>query len=377
MCFIFGRHESDIIHEIAQNILNRLNRKHLHIDAHLVGMDSRLEEMTSLLCMESNNVRMIGIHGIAGIGKTTLAKLVFNKIADQFERVSFLSSVSEAKGSHLLLQLQRQLLADILGENIALSNIDEGTNVIKHRFCSRKVLVILDDANNLTQLNSFVGNHQWFGPGSRIIITTRDKHLLDVHGVDKLYEVKGLEFEEAFQLFSWKAFKANLPGEGLVNLPEQAVNYCAGLPLALEVLGSFLYGKTKLEWESELQKLQREPKLGIHNVLKISLDGLDHSEKNLFLDIACFFKGKDINFVTRILDGCNFFATGMRVLNDRSLIHISDNKIQMHDLIQQMGRQVIQEECPTQPGKRSRLWDPEDIHAVLTQNTVRAKPKLI
>ena len=83
-------------------------------------MDSRLEEMTSLLCMESNDVCMIRIHGIVGIGKTTLAKLVFNKIADQFERVSFLSGVSEANDSHLLLQLQRQLLADVLREILHL-----------------------------------------------------------------------------------------------------------------------------------------------------------------------------------------------------------------------------------------------------------------
>ena len=70
MCFIFGRYESNIIHEIAQNIFNRLNRKHLHIDGYLVGMDSCLEEMTSLLCMDSNDVRMIGIHGNGDIAPT-------------------------------------------------------------------------------------------------------------------------------------------------------------------------------------------------------------------------------------------------------------------------------------------------------------------
>ena len=49
--------------------------------------------------MESNDVRMIGIHGIAGIGKTTLAKVIYNEIAHQFEGASFLSNVAEHRGS--------------------------------------------------------------------------------------------------------------------------------------------------------------------------------------------------------------------------------------------------------------------------------------
>ena len=292
-----------------------LNSKQLHIDDNLVGMDSRLEDITSLLHMESNDVRLIGIWGIGGIGKTTLAKQVYNQVADQFEHAIFLSSVSKAQDDHQLLHLQKQLLADILGENIPhISNIDEGSNVIKRLLCSKKFLVAVDDVNDSSQLNSLVGSPQWFGPGSRIIITTRDKHLLDVYGVDGLYEAKGLEFEEAFQLFSWKAFKANHPEENFKNLSEYAVAYSDGLPLALKVLASFLYGKTMPEWESELQKLQREPKMGIHNVLKSSLDGLDHTEKQLFLDIACFFVGEDIYSFREVQDSCNFPETGMRVL---------------------------------------------------------------
>ena len=354
-----------------------LNCKNLHIDGHVVGMESRLEKMISLLHMESNDVRMIGIHGMAGIGKTTLAKQVCNKIADKFEHVSFLSGVSKSKDKHQLLHLQNQLLEDILGKNIPrISNIDEGINVIKRLFCPKKVLVVLDDVNDLNQLKSFVGEHQWFGPGSRIIITTRDKHLLDVHGVDGLYNVRQLKFEEAYKLFCWKAFKGNHPEEGFMDLAKRAVSYCAGLPLALEVLGSFLYGKTMLVWESELQKLQRATKMEIYDVLKRSLDGLDQTEKQSLLDIACFFNGEDINFFREVQDGCNFTESSMEVLYDRSLIHFSDNKIDMHDMIQKMGRETVMQQHPTQPGKWSRLWDPEDIHDVLTQNTVRTKPYL-
>ena len=62
----------------------------------------------------------------------------------------------------------------------------------------------------------------------------------------------------------------------------------------------------------------------------------------------------------------------MRVLDDKSLISIFDNKLLMHDLIQKSGWEIVRHECPNEPGKWSRLWDPKDVHHVLTKNTVRA-----
>ena len=376
LCFLFGRYESQIIKGIVRHISKKLisHPELLTIDDHLVGINSRLEEMSSLLCMESNDVRIIGIYGIAGIGKTTLAKGIYNQIAHQFEDASFLPHVAEAVERHGLLELQRQLLADILRENfVHISNIHEGISLIKKTLFSRKVLIILDDVSALTQLELLAGSHQWFGSGSRIIITTRDKHLLDGYGVDGLYEVQKLKVEEALQLFSLNVFKADFPDEGFWELSGHALNYCDGLPAALKVLGLFLRGKTELAWENALLKQQTVGDRRIQQMLRVSFDGLDSTEKDLFLDIACFFRGKDSDSVGRILDSCNFSANGMKVLKDRSLISILDNKIEMHDLMQKMGWEIIEEEFPGRPGKWSRLWNPEDVHAVLTQNTVRAK----
>ncbi|RVW88902.1 TMV resistance protein N [Vitis vinifera] len=338
--------------------------KLLCISANLVGFDSRLEEMSSLLCMESNDVRMIGIHGIGGIGKTTLAIGIYNQIAHQFEGASFLPNAAEHRGS----LIQRKLLADILGEKIArISNIDEGISLIKKTLCSRKVLIILDDVSALTQLEFLAGSRHWFGSGSRIIITSRNKHLLDVHEVDGLYEVQKLKSEEAFKLFSLYAFEA--PDDRFWELSGRALNYCDGLPLAVKVVGCYLRKKTELEWEDELLKLTTVGQITVQYVLRLSYDRLEHTEKDLFLDIACFFRGKDSDSVGRILDSCNFSAIGMKVLKDCSFISILDNKIEMHGLMQQMGWEIIRRESPGQPGQRSRLWNPEDVHAVLTQKT--------
>ena len=112
----------------------------------------------------------------------------------------------------------------------------------------------------------------------------------------------------------------------------------------------------------------------IYEVLKISYDGLDDKEKNIFLDIACFFKGEDKEYVVEILNGCGFFTpSGIRALIDKSLITISSNKLMMHDLIQEMGSEIVRQQSLEEPGKRSRLWFHEDIYDVLKRNTVSAK----
>ena len=333
-------------------------------------MNIHLEKLISLINIDSNDVCFVGICGLGGIGKTTIAKALYNKISNQFQGASFLANVRENSEKHSdILQLQRQLLDDIdKGKNRKISNVHEGMDAIKKVLSLRRVLVVLDDVDNFEQLNHFAGEHDWFGPGSRILITTRNKHLLHV---DKYHEIEELNSEEALQLFSLYAFKPTCHQEDYEDLPDRIVKYAKGLPLALRVLGSHLCERTPSEWESELHKLEREPIQEIQNVLKISYDGLDRTQGEIFLDIACFFKGQDKDFVSRILDGCDFYAeSGFSVLCDRCLITILDNKIYMHDLIQQMGWHIVREQNPEKPGKWSRLWECEDVFRVLTRNEV-------
>ena len=62
---------------------------------------------------------------------------------------------------------------------------------------------------------------------------------------------------------------------------------------------------------------------------------------------------------------------GLRVLIDKCLIKLQDDKLWMHDLLQEMGRDIVRKKCPKDLGKRSRLWLYKDIDSVLTKNTVR------
>eukprot|EP00261_Vitis_vinifera_P037921 XP_019079164.1 PREDICTED: TMV resistance protein N isoform X2 [Vitis vinifera] len=366
---ILDGYESNQIKEITNNIFRQLKCKRLDVGANLVGIGSRVKEMILRLHMESSDVRIVGICGVGGIGKTTIAKVVYNELSCEFECMSFLENIGEVSNTQGLSHLQNQLLVDVLEGEVSqnMNGVAHKASMIKDILSSKRVLMVLDDVDHPSQLEYLLGHREWLGEGSRVIITTRNKHVLAVQKVDNLYEVKGLNFEEDCELFSLYAFKQNLPKSDYRNLACRVVGYCQGLPLALKVLGSLLFNKTIPEWESELHKLDREPEAEIHNVLKRSYDGLDRTEKNIFLDVACFFKGEDRDFVSRILDGCDFHAKrGIRNLNDKCLITLPYNEIRMHDLIQHMGWEIVREKFPDEPNKWSRLWDPCDFERALT-----------
>ena len=277
--FIIGRYESNQIKEITDGIFRRLKCKRLDAGANLVGIDSHVKEMILLLHMESSDVCIVGIYGVGGIGKTTITKVIYNKLSCEFECMSFLENIREVSNTQGLSHLQNQLLGDILeGEGTQnINSVAHKASMIKDILLSKRVFMVLDDVDDPSQLEYLLGHREWLGEGSRAIITTRNKHVLAVQEVDDLYEVKGLNFEEDCELFSLYAFKQNLPKSDYRNLACRVVGYCQGLPLALKVLGSLLFNKTIPEWESELHKLDREPEAEIHNVLKRIYDGLDRT----------------------------------------------------------------------------------------------------
>ncbi|XP_034701582.1 disease resistance protein RPV1-like isoform X1 [Vitis riparia] len=362
------KHESEVIKEIVSKIWKELNdASSCNMEA-LVGMASHIQNMVSLLRIGSDDVRMVGIWGMAGIGKTTIAEAVYQKIHTQFEGCCFLSNVGEKSQNNDPADMQMELLSQIFWEgNLNTRIFNRGINAIKNTLHSMKVLIVLDDVDCPQQLEVLAGNHNWFGLGSRIIITTRDKHLLDEKV--KIYEVKELNNDKACMLFCQHAFKYEPPTEDFVQLRDHALNYTKGNPLALKILGCLLYNRSKAEWEGELEKLRRIPNKKIQDVLKISFDRLEENQKSVFLDLACFFKGQDKDYVTNVLKSCDFFpAIEIPILRERSLTTIdSYNKVCMHDLIQEMGCEILRQESI--PGKRSRLWVNEDVIHVLTTNT--------
>ncbi|KAM7478292.1 hypothetical protein LguiA_026505 [Lonicera macranthoides] len=322
------------------------------------------------------------ICGMGGIGKTTLAKFLYNSNYEKFEGSSFVANIKGtlSQQPNGLIHLQKQLLSDILEkEGIEVSSVDDGITRIKNELRYRKVLIVLDDVEHPYQLDGLLGMQSSFCPGSRIIITSRHKQLLKGYEPCKLYEVGQLNEEESLALFHSHAFGEKHQVEDYEFLSKKLVQKCGGLPLAITVLGSSLYGRGVLEWQMALEELEKAYSDSQDDILerlrKVSYDLLGEEDKALFLDIACFFVGEDKDYVATILEGCGFYAEiGIQNLIYRSLLTVDeDNKVRMHQLLQEMGREIVKQESPEEPGKQSRLWHREDAFHVLSSSSGRTR----
>ncbi|XP_057437658.1 disease resistance protein RPV1-like [Lotus japonicus] len=359
------RPESMLVKNIVEDILRKLDRSFSSDNQGVVGIDKHIAQVQSLLHLESAGVRIIGIWGMGGIGKSTLARALHNKLAIQFSSRSCIINAQQEIERIGVDSLRKKYLSELLEEEISSNGLHFAIERVKRA----KVLLILDDVKDSSQVQKLFGGRGNFGQGSRIIVTSRDIQVLWNAEADGIYKVKEMDSQDSLKLFSLKAFKQNYPIEGYTALVEKVLEYAKGVPLALEVLGSLLYGKAKKAWESGLQKLEKFPDDKIFNVLKLSYDGLDNEQKEIFLDIACFYRGHLEHIVEHTLDNCGFSAQiGMDVLKDRGFISIWRDRIVVHGLMVEMGLEIVRRQCVNDPGKRSHLWDHEEIYHVLRNN---------
>ncbi|XP_034229586.1 disease resistance protein RUN1-like [Prunus dulcis] len=382
-----GRTEADFVEEVVQDVLTKLNRESSSDLRGLFGIQRKIEKIESLLCLDTPGVCCVGIWGMGGIGKTTLADAVFHRHSSKFEVCCFLANVREkSEKTDGLNELRNTLVRELLKDKDVNINTPSIPPHIQDRLRRTKAFIVLDDVNAREHLEVLVGDDDRFCQGSRIIITARDKGLLEQKvDQEKIYSVEGLGSDEALELFHSHAFGNKSPTTDYTELSREVVDYIKGIPLALKVMGSsFRRCKSKQEWEVQWKKVKQFPNEEIDQVLRISYDGLGKNEKEIFLDIACFHKGYLRKDVEIILDSCDCFGeVGINDLIDRSLISISQDmrfkklgeassggqivemqsveRIEMHDLVQEMGRAIARKQG-------SRLFNADDVYKALTNN---------
>ncbi|KAL6289133.1 hypothetical protein ACE6H2_006643 [Prunus campanulata] len=374
-----GGYEAKFIKEVVEEILVQvLNNTYLDGPTYPVGIKSRVTDVNKLLSVDDNGHCTVGIWGTAGIGKTTIAKAVYNSIASKFEGCCFLTNVREKSSGDGLLKLQEALLCQVLGgKNFQLFSLDHGINVIQQLLSRKRILLILDDVNHSDQLHN-LARVGWFGEGSRVVVTTRDKGLLTRHGIELIYEVKQLDDQDALELLSRISFKRKEPPDDFLGLAWRAIACAQYLPLALTILGSYLRNQSTEYWHATLHSYEADPFDDIQKILRTSYGGLKYNVQQVFLDIACFFKGENLNYVVQVLKGpkLTFPDSCIKVLLENAIITVDGyNRIQMHDLLEEMGKNIVHEESPKEPGKRSRLWFHEDVREVLAENYGTSKVK--
>ncbi|XP_028806101.1 TMV resistance protein N-like [Neltuma alba] len=364
-------YETKLIEIVTENVRSRIvdhpqfDSNDEGVDDGLVGIDEKIADFDSFLANKSEEVQFLGIWGMGGLGKTTLARIVYERIHRNYEVHLFLHNVrEESVKDGGLISLQQKLLSR-LKKSIRMEVCDcyDGRKLIRRMLCSKKVLLVLDDVSDISQLENLAGKEGWFGKGSRIIITTRDQHVLLLHGVVSQYEMNFLSHDESLQLFIQIAFKGDQPNEDYLELSRRAINSAQNLPLAIKVLGSFLCGRSIPEWENALKKI---PLDGLFDILKVSFDGLRDNEKNIFLDIACFFNGLRKDDVIQILENSGLHPIiGIRTLIQKSLVTEAKGRLRVHDRLQEMGKEIVFRESTNDAGNRSRIWSLEDASLVL------------
>ena len=268
---------------------------------------------------------------------------------------TFIEGIGQVREIGGDLRLQEQLLSDLLKTKVEIDSVEMGISMIWERLSGKRVLIILDDVPEfhepLVRRWSYL-----FERGTVIIITTRHENLYQANSI---FQVKLMNLIESLELLSWHAFREAKPKEEYHSLAKRVVAYCGGLPLTLEVIGSYLYERTEEEWISALFKLVKIPQHDVERQLKISFDGLHNEmEKDLFLHVSYSFVGKGRAFVKKILNGSGIDVdSGIRVLIERSLIQVNkNNTLGMHSLLQQMGTEIIRQISGEQLGENSQLW---------------------
>ncbi|XP_039036057.1 disease resistance-like protein DSC1 [Hibiscus syriacus] len=300
-----------------------MNSKIRRTSEELVGIDDQKNMILGMIKQEES--RVIGLWGMGGIGKTTLADVVYKEASPNFGSRCFLQNVSEKIKNQGWVTLRNELLSKLLNEKEIRIDTISIEYPYQERLNNKRVIVVLDDVSDQDHIDYMGVKH--FGPGSKIVVTSRDRQVLKNGEANIIHEVNKLNRVDSLQLFSTFAFKLLNPTVDFQDLSNKFVNYAQGNPLALKVLGSKLYTKPKREWESEADKLKEYGQPQISQILKSSFDGLDELEKNIFLDIACFLKRKDRYEIEEIL---------------------------------KMGNDIVRQECKD-PTKCSRLGNPKDV----------------
>ncbi|KFK33470.1 hypothetical protein AALP_AA5G017400 [Arabis alpina] len=365
--------EAVMIQNIAVDISKMLNNLAPSPDLdRLIGMEGHMERMKPFLRLDSDEVRMIGIWGPPGIGKSTIARFLFNQLSNSFRLKAIMVNI---KGNYprpcldegdAQLQLQSKMLSQMINhKDIMITHL----GVAQERLKDKEVLLILDDVDRSAQLDALAKNVGWFGPRSRIIITTENLKLLKAHGINHIYKVHFPSDDEALEMFCMYAFGLKSPKAGFMKLSHQVTFLAGNLPLGLKVMGSYFRGMSKYEWERVLPNLWSHLDGEIDTVLKFSYDTLCDGDKSIFLHIACFFNNEEIKKVEAHLAN-KFLNVRQRldVLAQKSLISFDQDIIEMHSLLVQLGKEIVRKSYP-EPRQRQFLVDDKDICQVLTDPT--------
>nr|XP_023923952.1 putative disease resistance protein RGA4 [Quercus suber] len=297
-----------IQNSVEPQVMNRDRETYSFVLAEdVVGREDDKKEILKLL-LDANaveNVSIIPIVGIGGLGKTTLAQLIYNdeNVKNNFEMKLWICISDNFDIKHIVKQI-----LESLGNRRDEEILEILQNHLRGELNEKKYFIVLDDVWNENRNNWITLNNLLMGGarGSKIVVTTRSIKVAEIMGTTSPHELKGLDPEKSWSLFVKMAFKEGKEPkyQGIVDLGKKIVGKCIGVPLAIRTIGSLLYGKTSdIEWQSflenELSKLTQQEN-DISLTLKLSYDYLPSHLKQCFAYCRLFPKDYRINVNTLI-----------------------------------------------------------------------------
>ena len=245
----------ELIRAVVQGVLKHLGRPALQaadmpVDKP-VDMHQRVADVKQHLTeLASTSSAVLGLHGMSGIGKTTLAKAVYNDMRSEFVSSCFLEVGSRADEA-ALVQLQRIMLRALCGVDVRVHSVEAGHSLLSARLRTTCVLLVLDDVWNYNQLSELLVT---VGEGSRVLVTSKNKGLLQRHQIAAQLPVHLLSHNAAMELF----LRLAQPTPECSDLAASIVAASGGLPLTLTRTGELLQGQQKRShWEAALHRLRQ------------------------------------------------------------------------------------------------------------------------
>lgn len=262
---------------------------------HLIGIAFQVKAVMDLLDCGSTDKRIVVIHGMGGIGKTTLADVLFNRIHSDFQGSSFLSGVREWVERNGIVNLQNQLLRDLFKfSSPSFHDPSEAMNTIQTVLRNKRVLIVLDDVNEMDPIRKLIGMGDWIGDGSRVIITTRNIDAIESNAAFLrskrvyTYKMEELRPDDALKLFSWHAFRKFKPPCGYKQLSNEIQGYTRGIPLAIQFVGSSLRGKGSAAWNDMIERFSFPERMQREILMMGYKDMSDDEDKEIFRDMASY-----------------------------------------------------------------------------------------
>ncbi|KAM6544142.1 hypothetical protein CsatB_008589 [Cannabis sativa] len=266
----------------------------MNLEGNLInfGLDLGKKKVKEMIL--GNNSSVVGIRGIGGSGKTTLAKEICrdDEVRTYFnDKILFLTVSQSPNVDNLLRSIWGYLSGN---ENLGPNYVVPQWNLQCSWRASVRTLVVLDDVWSLPELQRLVSKI----PGCTWLVVSRFKFQTIINHT---YEVELLRENNAISLFCHSAFgQKTIPPGANVNLIKQIVNECKGLPLALKVIGASLRDQPEMYWASAKNRLSRgEPINDSHENellvrMEMSVKWLDDKVKRCFLDLGAFPEDKKI-----------------------------------------------------------------------------------